>query len=336
MTRRDTLKCVHEPFGDAFYYGPERLSERFEADEDERKASGFSQSTYKTILDRIEKEAAEGKRLFIKDIAHYLVPPTGAAATIAPSLAPKPKKGIGTVEVDQAPGTDGKRPYPYPTDGEPSNPTVIPTSILANFHFTFLIRHPRSSIPSYYRCTVPPLDALTGFPNFMPSEAGYDEVRRIFDYLRSIGQIGPAIAGRKAETNGASGVDGESNGVDGPAQIDICIVDADDLLDNPAGIIEAYCKSVGLDYHPEMLLWDTPEDHEQARAAFAKWQGFHEDAINSKDLKPRAHKKKPTTSQDDDTAWTEKFGPEGAKIIRETVDKNVADYEYLKGFALKV
>lgn len=59
MTRRDSIQCFHEPFGDAFYYGPERLSPRFADDEKTRLESGFSQSTYKTILDRIEREASE-------------------------------------------------------------------------------------------------------------------------------------------------------------------------------------------------------------------------------------------------------------------------------------
>ena len=59
MTRRDTLQTVHEPFGDAFYYGPERMSSRFEKDEQTRVNSGFANSTYKTILDRIDQEAEE-------------------------------------------------------------------------------------------------------------------------------------------------------------------------------------------------------------------------------------------------------------------------------------
>ena len=59
MTCRDTLKCVHEPFGDAFYYGPERLSSRFEEDEKARVTTGFSESTYKTIVDSFENEGDE-------------------------------------------------------------------------------------------------------------------------------------------------------------------------------------------------------------------------------------------------------------------------------------
>jgi len=59
MTRRDILTCVHEPFGDAFYFGPERLSPRYEDDDKAREESGFSSSTYKTIFERIEQEGKE-------------------------------------------------------------------------------------------------------------------------------------------------------------------------------------------------------------------------------------------------------------------------------------
>lgn len=64
MTRRDILTCVHEPFGDAFYFGPERLSERYEDDEAGRKESGFENSTYKTIFDRLDKESEEVRYFF--------------------------------------------------------------------------------------------------------------------------------------------------------------------------------------------------------------------------------------------------------------------------------
>ena len=59
MTRRDALTCVHEPFGDAFYFGTERLSDRYETDEEARKESGFSASTFKTIFDRFDEESKQ-------------------------------------------------------------------------------------------------------------------------------------------------------------------------------------------------------------------------------------------------------------------------------------
>lgn len=58
MTRRDILHCIHEPFGDAFYFGPERLSRRYENDEEARKKSGFADVTYKDVMDRVLDPAA--------------------------------------------------------------------------------------------------------------------------------------------------------------------------------------------------------------------------------------------------------------------------------------
>jgi hypothetical protein len=55
MTRPD-LNCIHEPFGDAFYFGPERLSERYADDEEARKLSGFQDATYATVVSRLRAE----------------------------------------------------------------------------------------------------------------------------------------------------------------------------------------------------------------------------------------------------------------------------------------
>jgi hypothetical protein len=39
---------------------------------------------------------------------------------------------------------------------------------------------------------------------------------------------------------------------------------------------------------------------------------------------------------DEDAEWREKYGEEGQRIIRECVNANIPDYEYLKSFAIKV
>lgn len=45
---------------------------------------------------------------------------------------------------------------------------------------------------------------------------------------------------------------------------------------------------------------------------------------------------KTPTEEEEDEEWRAKFGEEGQRIIRESVNASVADYEYLKSFAIKV
>ncbi|KAH7313378.1 P-loop containing nucleoside triphosphate hydrolase protein [Stachybotrys elegans] len=280
MTRRHEMHNIHEPFGDAFYYGPERLSERFADDAAAREASGFSNITYRDVVQQIEDAGKEGKRVFIKDMAQYLFRPDGKPTDVAPSLGPE----------------------------EANNPTRLPLDLLKKFNFTFLIRHPRRSIPSYYRCTIPPLSDVTGFDHFMPNEAGYEELVRLFDFL-----IEEEIVDRRHLT----------------------VVDADDLLDKPEETIRTFCSRVGLDFDPGMLVWNE-SDQEHARRLFEKWTGFHDDAIKSDCLRARTHAQKQTSDQAENEEWLKKYGPEGQKVIRATVDANIPHYEYLKQFCIKV
>jgi hypothetical protein len=144
---------------------------------------------------------------------------------------------------------------------ETGNPTVLPLSVLKQFTFTFLIRHPRRSVPSYWRCCVPPQNEITGFTHFMPNEAGYLELRRLFDYLLEQGII-------------------DRN--------QVVVVDADDMLDNPEPTIKDYCQRTGIDFTPEMLIWND-DDKEHCVERFEKWAGWHDDAIESDKLRARTH-----------------------------------------------
>lgn len=46
--------------------------------------------------------------------------------------------------------------------------------------------------------------------------------------------------------------------------------------------------------------------------------------------------KKCVSVEEEDEKWRQKFGEEGQKVIRQTVNDNIPHYEYLKQFALKV
>ncbi|KAL7947329.1 P-loop containing nucleoside triphosphate hydrolase protein [Trichoderma barbatum] len=281
MARRDILECGHEPFGDAFYFGPEFLSDRFRDDDDFRQNTEYCNTTFKDVLESLEDAEKEGKRLFIKDMAYYLMPPDERPSQIAPSLG------------------GGK---------EPGNPTVLPIDILKRFHFTFLIRHPKRSIPSYYRCTIPPLSDITGFDYFMPNEAGYVELVRLLDFLLERGIV-----------------DREH----------ITAIDADDLLDKPEPVIREYCARIGIDFKPQMLEW-SEEDRKHAQDMFAKWNGFHDDALKTSCLQARSHAQKASTVDSENREWKEKYGAEAQKVIRQTVDENIPHYEYLKQFCIAV
>ncbi|MCJ1400656.1 hypothetical protein MMC11_003864 [Xylographa trunciseda] len=144
---------------------------------------------------------------------------------------------------------------------------------------------------------------------FLTSEIGYREMRLLLDYLY------------EDETQ---------------RKKQVCLVDADDLLDDPAGIVKAYCARVSLPFSEDMLKWDSEEDQARAKKAFAKYYGYHEDAIESTGLKPRSHPGKHYGSMEEEyEKWRSKYGDEGARKIREVVDASIADYEYLKQFALK-
>ena len=64
MTCRDTLQCVHEPFGDAWYFGPERLADRYTEKQAKEAiaANGFEDATYKGIFEKMEKDNTEVRR----------------------------------------------------------------------------------------------------------------------------------------------------------------------------------------------------------------------------------------------------------------------------------
>ncbi|KAI1333790.1 P-loop containing nucleoside triphosphate hydrolase protein [Xylariaceae sp. FL0016] len=329
MTRRDILQCAHEPFGDAFYYGPERLSGRYEDDEAARVSSGFTDTTYQDVFDRLERDGTEGKRVFIKDMAYYLMPPEGKQPTLAPSLLKAKANGTvngekatnGDSHVNGVNGVNGTNGTSSKGSDSTGNPTVLPLEILKKFKWTFLIRHPRRGIPSFYRCCVPPLDEVTGFKEFFPNEAGYVELRRLFDYLREQKMVGPSLAG---ETNGASS-----------DETPITVIDADDLLDQPEPVIRAFCREAEIPFTPDMLKWDDAENQEYVANAFAKWIGFHNDAIESTCLSARKHGQKVITEESENEEWRQKYGEKGMKVIRACVDENIPHYDYLKSFAIK-
>jgi len=234
-------------------------------------------------------------------MAYGIIPLHGKPSSIAPSLLLSEQGEVNAnISASSNPDysdlkstnqnhTELLPPYPYvPQVVEPLNPTVLPEAVLREFHFTFLIRHPYLSVPSVYRLTLPPLSHATGWHYFNPEEISYGPVRRLFDYLIYTGQIGPTIAGTATDDDVQICNDNDHQSNHKVGSTDICVVEADELLDDPTGVLEVYCKSIGLPYNPSMLDWDTPANQQRAEDAFKMTRGFNGSALNSKSLMPRA------------------------------------------------
>jgi hypothetical protein len=107
---------------------------------------------------------------------------------------------------------------------------------------TFLIRDPRSAIASYY--------ALN--PQVTLAEIGYEQVWKIFEKVAHITQSTPVV------------------------------VNADDLIEHPQGVVEAYCQTLGLAFVPEALQWQAEHKPE-----WDIWKNWHTDAAQSTTIEKR-------------------------------------------------
>jgi len=161
--QREEFRTLHEPFGEPFYYGPERMSNRFTPEGRPEDFKKYGDLTFDKMWKDVTQVNGDGKfRTFVKDMAQYIVPPETSAKT-TPALPSFEKDG---------------------------NPTVIPTEQLLHpdIHHAFLVRTPKKAVPSYYKLCVPPKSEVTGFEFFETEEVGIRESKMLYDWLVSQGQ----------------------------------------------------------------------------------------------------------------------------------------------------
>jgi hypothetical protein len=91
------------------------------------------------------------------------------------------------------------------------------------------------------------------WPDFTFEEAGYEELYRLFGYALGEGQ-------------------------------EPVVVDAYDLLEDPEGIVAAYCAELGIPHKPEALSWEPREVPE-----WRMWEGWHDDAQQSTGIGKISH-----------------------------------------------
>ena len=115
---------------------------------------------------------------------------------------------------------------------------------LDHFNHSFLIRDPAKVVTSMYK----------HWPDFVLNEIAFVEQRQLFDRISD--QLGE------------------------PAPV----IDSDDLLENPHGIVKAYCVKMGIDYLPDALSWSPGAREEVSWYDGGSW---HANLRNSDGLKPQ-------------------------------------------------
>jgi hypothetical protein len=124
---------------------------------------------------------------------------------------------------------------------------------------SFMIRHPAKAISSlYFKSCID--NEKTGYTHFDPTEAGYTAMAELMEHLEAIPECPPIV-----------------------------IIDADDLLEDPEGIMRAYCHGLGLPFDTSILTWQPGPVPELA----SPWSGWTDDVQNSSGITRRAKRSAP-------------------------------------------
>lgn len=166
MQRKDT-RSYHEPLSMPFYYGKDRQCRRYDdaACAEVEQGKHWTSTIEGVLRDLLaetekgeEKNVSVGQReqgpcryIFIKDMAQYVF-----SASMLQSLHP-------TSEVYKG---NGQATYQLLPDAL-QNPTILPIDLLRRFKHSFLMRTPKKSVPSYWKCVQ---EGAAGFAYFDAAE----------------------------------------------------------------------------------------------------------------------------------------------------------------------
>ena len=156
---------------------------------------------------------------------------------------------------------------------------------MSSFQHTFLIRDPKKAIPSLHAASVN--KQLTGWDYFDPEESGYRQMYELYTFVVK--------------------------------HIDKCpvIVDADDLLEDPEGIMQAYCEGIGARFEKKILEWEPGPVPD-----WDVWAGWHENALKSSGFR----KQDPNKSKIDASKKCEEKLP---NVVMQTIERCMPFYEEL-------
>ena len=157
---------------------------------------------------------------------------------------------------------------------------------IRSFQHTFLIRNPKKAIPSLYAASVN--KQLTGWEYFDPKESGFKQMFELYRFIVTTKDTNPVI------------------------------VDADDLLEDPEGIMRAYCEGIGVRFDKKILEWEPGPVPD-----WDVWAGWHENALKSSGFR----RQDPNKSKIDASKKLEE--ERLPNIVMQTIERSMPFYDEL-------
>ena len=162
-----------------------------------------------------------------------------------------------------------------------------------NFKHTFLIRNPNKAVLSSYKGVASP--KLTTWDFFDPVEGGFKPMFEFFQFVRSHLDPSPVV------------------------------VDADDLLDNPEGIMQSYCEALGLEYQENMTKWNPGPVPSWENCPCMCW-GWHDVVLKSSGIGITRKNK-----SEDEVAFDMEYIP--VEVV-DTIEMSMPHFEALYSFRI--
>lgn len=115
------------------------------------------------------------------------------------------------------------------------------------------------------------------------------------------------------------------------------IIDGADLLSNPQALISTLCQHLSLD--PDGIQYTWPVVPREQWPKDLIMQGFFQDLLQSEGVRNRPRAASRSGAVDlgvKEKEWEEEFGKEVAGKMRQLVEEEMEDYEYLRKFCLVI
>lgn len=188
----------------------------------------------------------------------------------------------------------------------PPNPTMLPAAMMDSVLPIVLIRHPALMIPSFYRIASRIHGAQVDDAEF-PIHATLRWSRLVLDYYLARNTTARPI-----------------------------VIDASTLVSpNTETLMAEVCRIAGLDSRCLQYQWRKPVE-EQMGGISEGTRMFREAFLGSTGVLQRGKGATQVSVDEEMRGWMQEFGAGVAEGILRFVEGAMPDWEYLKGFALKV